>query len=143
MSRRTVLVPVLATWQPTDTLNLYIGDEDAADLASSASTSKVASIKVGNASTGDRIPISFSYSPNNICAQLPIGVSSIDAAGNESDEFEALMDLKEPPLPPGRPDVAATANPGEATLTWLASASFVVVLMVTNINALRLYLMMG
>lgn len=121
MSERTINVVVDAGWSPTDILQLYRGSENAADLASSSSVVRVDRKRVGNASVGSVISMTFDYSPADLCAALPVGVSVVDAAGNESTKTEILLQLNDPPTPPGRPDVAATANPGEAQLTWTAS----------------------
>lgn len=120
--KRIARVTVLADWQPSDAIQVYIGQENAADLAASDSVKRVARMKVGNAAEGSVVEIAFEYAATDICATLPIGVSVIDEAGNESDKLEALLQLADPPDPPGRPNVSATANPGEATLAWLASA---------------------
>lgn len=112
-----------ASWADTDLLGFYIGSEGEADLASStpAGGTLVSSLRVGDVETGGEIELSHEYSPDDKCASLPIGVTIRDEAGNESAADESLITLSDPPQGPGRPDIAATANPGEATLTWLAS----------------------
>lgn len=119
--RRRVNITIEAGWLPTDTIHVYHGDENAADLASSGSVVQVAKVRVGSAAAGSVLPIDFDYVASDKCAALQIGVSVKDEAGNESAKLEAILQIEDPPLPPGRPNVAATANPGEAQLTWLAS----------------------
>ncbi|MEM6258035.1 MAG: hypothetical protein AAGI37_06940 [Planctomycetota bacterium] len=123
--RYTIQVPVNAAWLSIDKLRLYKGTEGAADLASSTPTggNKVKDVLVGQAQAGSNYRITFNHRAANVCGQLPVGVSCIDAAGNESAVVELLVPLLQAPEPPGRPDVAATAgnDPGQAVLTWLAS----------------------
>lgn len=122
MSRRIVNVTIEPGWLPTDTIRVYRGTENAADLASSASVQLVGRAKVGGAATGSIIAIEFDHVAQDKCGTLPIGVAVKDQAGNEHpSRKEGLMPLMDPPIPPGRPDVAATANPGEALLSWTAS----------------------
>lgn len=121
MSRRKANVTVESGWLPTDTILVYHGTENAVSLAASPTTVRISRLKVGGAAVGAVLTLEFDYSATDICGKLPMGVSMIDAAGNESSRTEGTLYLMDPPDPPGRPDVAATANPGEATLTWLAS----------------------
>lgn len=124
MSRRTVLVTVEATWQASDRLRLYRGSENAASLAASTphGGAEVMTKNVGNVQPGSTIALSFEYIPSDVCATLPVGVSCLDGSGNESAVLETVIEFMDPPEPPGRPDVAATENPGEAQLSWLASS---------------------
>ncbi|MEO0477712.1 MAG: hypothetical protein AAF085_17340 [Planctomycetota bacterium] len=121
--RYTIEVPVDPSWQPDHKLRLYKGTEGAADLASStpAGGSPFRDMTIGKAEAGSNYKISFDHRASSACTQLPIGVSCIDGAGNESAKVELLIDISQPPEPPGRPDVAATVNPGEAQLSWTAS----------------------
>lgn len=121
--RYIINVTVKATWSATDTLWLYRGSENAASLAASTPSggTVVTKKQVGSAQTGALIAMPFEYRATDKCGRLPVGVTCVNAAGNESSVLEMQLDLDQPPVPPGQPDVAAGAGPGEATLTWAAS----------------------
>ncbi len=123
MSKRTVKVTVEPTWLPGYTLRLYRGTENAGNLAASTPSGGVVvtTQKIGNAVAGSQITLSFQHRAKDIVGLLPVGVTCVDEAGNESPVLETIIQLADPPEPPGRPDVAGTGNPGEVTLTWAAS----------------------
>jgi hypothetical protein len=117
----TVKVTVKDTWAATDKLRLYRGTEGAESLAASSSVVRVTDKQIGNAAVGSKLTITFQYRASSVCATLPIGVSCVDAAGNESALLEDVKSIAASPQAPGRPSVASTGTPGEARLTWLAS----------------------
>ncbi|MEM6503957.1 MAG: hypothetical protein AAF711_00675 [Planctomycetota bacterium] len=123
--RYTVQLPIDPSWGDDHVLRLYKGKEGASNLAASTPSggSPVKDIRLGRAAASSQFKISFDHRAANVCGQLPVGVSCIDAAGNESAVVELLVPLLQAPEPPGRPDVAATDNndPGQAVLTWLPS----------------------
>lgn len=123
MASIKLTIPVHASWGSTDQLLVYKGTENAANLAASTPTggSQAASREVGSAAPGSDIEITIGHSPTDRCAVLPVGVIVKDAAGNTQAVLDTTIALMDPPRGPGRPDVAATASAGEATLTWTAS----------------------
>ena len=65
-----------------------------------------------------RAVIEFDYSSSDKCATLPVGVKVRDACGNVSDVFETVVQLHDPPRGARNLQVAATASPLQARLTW-------------------------
>lgn len=123
MAKIRITVIVHASWVSTDKLRVYRGSENAASLAASTPTggNLVETRAVGTAAPGSDLTFDFGYSPTDKCATLPVGVILEDAAGNQQTVLQTTVALRDPPRAPGRPSVAATANPGEATLAWAAS----------------------
>ncbi|MCC6679860.1 MAG: hypothetical protein IT445_03060 [Phycisphaeraceae bacterium] len=129
MAKITATVPVDADWTSDDVLRLTLGEEDAVNLAASAATTDVADVpaKLG-AGTATTRQLEAGYYPtpgSGKVAILPLGVAAVDSIGNVSELFDTFAQLNDPPDPPhagAAPGIAATANPGEATISWDASA---------------------
>jgi hypothetical protein len=123
MARLSITVTAAADWQPTDQVLLYIGTEDAADLANStpAGGTNVQALTVGEVDEDDTITLEHTYIATDKCATLPVGVKLKDAAGNISAVTETTYQLADYPAGVGRPGVSSAAS-GQATLTWVASA---------------------
>ena len=109
-------------WADTDTIELLVGSEDAADPAASTPTGGrvVDRRKVGQAQPADVILLTHTHAASDKCATLPVGVTLTDAAGNTSAITETTVQLADPPQGVARPDISSDGS-GEITLTWLAS----------------------
>ncbi len=142
MARITVRVPVRSTWSITDRLRLYLGTENAASLAASTPAGGTLAAEVpargdgaavygwGEGEWGEggwggsafpRAVLVADYLSTDKCAQLPLGVRVIDAAGNESDVYEGAAQLADPPIGARDLTVEPTDDPLEALLSWTAS----------------------
>lgn len=123
MARLRLTITIDAGWQPDDELLLMVGTENAVDLAASvpAGGEIVQRLVVGEAQAGETVVLEHEHFSQDKCATLPVGVAIKDTQGNVSVADEHLLALRDPPVGVGRPDVAATANPNEALLTWVES----------------------
>lgn len=123
MAKLTVNVTVPSGWADTDKVLLYVGTENAADLAAStpAGGRLVQTLNVGEAVEDDVLTLEHTHVSTDKCATLPLGVKVQDAAGNINAVTETTVQLADPPAGVGRPDVSSS-KAGAATLTWLASA---------------------
>lgn len=124
MARLTINVTVPAGgWADDDKVLLYVGDENAADLAAStpAGGRLVKTLPVGQATAaGTVIAIRHTHNTTDKCATLPYGVKLKDAAGNVNTLTEDVAQLADPPAGVGRPGVTSGKS-GQAVFTWLAS----------------------
>jgi len=121
-------------WLTTDQVELWIGSEDAPDLASSTPAGGVlrrsvpawpnASTKAAAvaASEPGSVTIVYTHRANHKCAVLPIGIKVRDAAGNASDVTETTAQLADPPRGVRGLTVGSTGSTGEAQLAWQAAA---------------------
>lgn len=139
MADLTIRVPVRSNWIESDHVQLFIGTENAADLAAStpAGGTKVndQSARPGNVQGGfgqgqfgagpfggaHTVVIKHTYRSTDKCASLPIGVKVVDQAGNVSAVYETVKMLADPPRGARGLAIAATANTNEAKLSWTAS----------------------
>lgn len=115
-------VDVDPQWTSATKLRVYVGDENALDLASSSGGGTlVKEVPAFSDPADTQTPIEVSLAPADPCAIVPYGVSAVDDAGNESQVFETFDRLNDVPLGVDTPPPEATANPNEARLDWAAS----------------------
>ena len=128
MARLQLTGTIQGTWLDSDVLAVFLGTEDAADLASSTPTGgtlvrtlTVADARDASAPTRYKIELDYAPTIGGKCATLPIGLACRDARGNASATDEGVVQLRDPPLGVARPTAAATENPNEATIEWALS----------------------
>lgn len=116
-------VTVEASWTDRTMLRLMIGSENAADLAASVPVGGVMAteLEVGSTPAGSVVVLEHEHRADDICATLPVGVVSVDQAGNASAVTELVVQIADVPEAVGRPDVSS-GKAGSVTLTWPASA---------------------
>lgn len=137
--------PLPVTITTTDTLRLYIGTENATNLAASTPAGGTlvlaqAALVNGQAETYNwglgawgapgsswgsgftpASEITYQYKPIDKSCTLPVGVKIADAAGNESSVIETVIQIADIPQGVRNLAVQATLNSNEALLTWTAS----------------------
>lgn len=126
MALITANILIEASWEATDVLELVVGDEGAADLASSLGGGRVIARRAvwpdGVQVDGvTHAQLQAHYPPTDKCATLPVGVRVRDAEGNVSDVEETLVQLADRPRGVRNVTIAATDNPLEVALTWTES----------------------
>ena len=112
MARLTITVTVPGGgWADDDKVQLFVGSENAADLAASTPTggTQVDERRVGQAEAGDTIELTHTHHSDDKCATLPVGVKLEDAAGNVSAVTETTVQLADPPEGVGQPDISSAA----------------------------------
>jgi len=68
-----------------------------------------------------RVELEHEHLPTDVTAVLPIGVTVIDEAGNESSVLETVVAINDPPKGARGLGAAGTGTPGEVALSWTES----------------------